>query len=159
MAAAIPFVMVAAAAISAVAAVRQGQVAKAAAEYNARINEQNSQLSREEAAARAKQHDREMYQRLGAVRAAQGKNGGAAGEGSVLDVLGDVAAQGELERQYIIYSGELKARGYENTAAYEHAVGREAQRGASLRAAGELLGGASSSYGAYGRQVTTLNRA
>jgi hypothetical protein len=154
MAAAIPFIMAASAAVAAVSAVQQGKAAKAASRYNSAIAEQNAQLSREEAAARAKQHDREMFQRLGAIKANQGKNGGAAGEGSVLDVLGDVAAQGELERQYITYAGELKARGFDNSAALDVAAGRNAQRGATLRAGTELLSGAA---GAYGRQQQ-LNR-
>lgn len=147
MAAAIPFIMVAAAVVGAASAVRQGQIAKATGDYNRKINEQNADFAREEALVKARQHDREMFMRLGAIKAAQGKNGGAAGEGSVLDVLGDAAAQGELERQYITYSGELKARGFQNTAALDSASGREAQRGSYLRASGELLGGASDAYG------------
>jgi hypothetical protein len=157
MAAAVPFMMIAAAGISAATAVRQGQIAKASGNYNATINEQNAQITREETQMLARQHDREMLQRLGAIKAAQGKAGGAAGEGSVLDVLGDVAAQGELERQNIEYRGELKARGFQNTAALDRAAGRAANQGSYLRAGAELFAGAAD-YGASGRRVTQLNR-
>lgn len=158
MAAALPFIMAASAAMGAVSAIRQGQIAKATGEYNAKINEQNADISRDEAQLRAKQHDREMFMRLGAVKAAQGKNGGAAGEGSVLDVLGDVAAQGELERQYIVYSGELKARGFQNTAALDRAAGGEAKSASYLRAGTDLLSGGAQAADMRGRQVTKLNR-
>ena len=158
MAAALPFIMAASAAIAAASAIRQGQVAKATGEYNAKINEQNAELSRDEAQMRAKQHDREMFMRLGAIKAAQGKNGGAAGEGSVLDVLGDVAAQGEMERQYIVYSGELKARGFDNTGALDRAAGKEAKSASYLRAGSELLSGGAQAGDMRGRQVTQLSR-
>lgn len=146
MAAALPFIMAAGAAVGAMSAIQQGKIAKATGEYNARIGAQNAELARDEAQMLAKQHDREMYLRLGAVRAAQGKSGGAAGEGSVMDVLGDVAAQGELERQFIVYRGDLKARGMENTAALDEATGREAGRSSYLRAGSELLSGGSDAY-------------
>src|SRR3954468_14168830 len=112
MAAAIPFVIAASAAISAIGAICQGQAAKAAADYNATINTQNAQISRQESIDLARQNDRETYLRLGAIRAAQGHAGGDAGQGSVLDIIGDQAAQSELEKQNILYRGELKARGF-----------------------------------------------
>lgn len=151
MAVAIPFIMIAGAVISAAAAIRQGQAAKAAAEYNVKIGEQNAALARDEAQAQMRQQERETYLRLGAIRAAQGKAGGAQGEGSVLDVLGDVAAQSELERQNIAYIGELKARGYTNTATLDRFQGINAERQGQLRAASEMLNGVANAYGGAGR--------
>lgn len=148
MAAAVPFIMIAAAAVSAYGAVQQGKAAKAAATFNAQVSDQNAQVSREEAQAQARQQDRETYQRLGAVRAAQGKNGGVANEGSVLDVIGDVAAQGELQKQNIQYEGELKARGFTNTSTLDRASGATAQRNSYSAAGSELLNGASNAYSA-----------
>jgi hypothetical protein len=155
MAVAIPFVMIAAAGISAYAAVRQGQVAKAAGDYNAKIGEQNAQLSRQEADMQVKQQERENYLRMGAIRAAQGKNGGAAGEGSVLDILADSAAQGELEKQMISYRGELKARGYTNSAALDRFAGDQARQGSYMKAGAELLGGGASAGYAQSRLTRT----
>lgn len=146
MAMAIPFIMLAATAVSAISAVRQGQAAKAAADYNALINQQNAGIARSDAAAQAAQVDRENYLRLGSIRAAQGKSGGVAGEGSVLDVLGDVAAQGELEKQYALYQGEQRARGYGNTATLDTFSGRNAQTAGYLKAGTELLSGGAGAY-------------
>lgn len=146
MAAAVPYIVMVGAAASAYGAVQQGQAAKAASQYNAAINEQNAQLSREEALENARLQRREEYLRLGAVRAAQGKTGGAAGEGSVLDVIGMVAAQGEEERQRILYAGELKARGFNNTSTLDRYSGAQAQKTSYFKAGSELLSGAGNAY-------------
>ena len=141
-AAALPYIQAAGAVISAVGALQQGSAAKKASQYNAQIAEQNAAIARQNAAARATQADRETYLRLGAIRAAQGHAGGEAGEGSVLDVLGDVAAQSELERQQIVYQGELQARGFSNEAELERFSGETKQAGGYWRAGSELLSGA-----------------
>jgi len=146
MAFAIPAMMIASAAIAAVGAIQQGRAAKAAGEFNANIARQNATLSREEAARQAGVQDRENYLRLGAIRAAQGKSGAAAGEGSVLDVIGDAAAQGEKQRQHILYVGELKARGYNNTASLDEFSGKQAETAGYLKAGSTLLSSASSYY-------------
>ena len=151
MAAAVPFLMAAGAVVSAVGAIQQGKAAKAAADYNATVSEQNAQIARNDAAMQAVQIERENALRLGAIRAAQGKSGGVANEGSVLDVLGDVAAQGELERQQAIYQGELRARGFTNTAQLDRYSGRQAQSAGYMRAGAELLSGGSRAYSSYTR--------
>jgi hypothetical protein len=151
MAPAIPYIMAASAAVSAIGAIQQGKAQKAAADYNAAISIQNAQIARADAAAMAQQQDRENYLRLGAIRAAQGKSGGVANEGSVLDVLGDTAAQGELEKQNILYQGEQRARGFTNTAALDTFSGKQAQRSSYMKAGSELLGGAANAASAYYR--------
>lgn len=149
MSAAIPFIMMASAVVGAISAINQGNAAKSAADYNAQINAQNAQIARNDAAAQAAQQDRLNLLRIGSIHAAQGAAGGAAGSGSVLDVLGDVAAQGELEKQNIIYQGEQRARGYSNTANLDTFSGKAAQTAGYMKAGTELIGGAASSYKAY----------
>ncbi len=146
MAFAIPALMIASAAIAAYGAIQQGQANKAAAKYNAAVNEQNAVLSRQEANDAAMQADRERYMRLGSIRAAAGKSGVQA-QGSVLDVIGDAASQSELQRQQIIYRGELKARGYNNTATLDEFSGSQAQTAGYLKAGSALLSGASTYAG------------
>lgn len=155
MAAAVPFLMAAGAVVSAVGAIQQGKAADAAAQYNATISEQNAQIARNDAAMQAVQIERENALRLGAIRAAQGKSGGVANEGSVLDVLGDVAAQGELDRQYAIYQGEQRARGFTNTAQLDRFSGKQAERSGYLRAGSELLSGGSRAYRSYNQLPRT----
>lgn len=150
-AAAIPYIMAAATAVQVVSSIQQGKAAKAAGDYNATVARQNAQMEREQTALATAQADREGRLRLGAIRAAQGASGGAAGEGSVIDVLGDVAAQNELERQNIAYRGESKARGYEGTARLEKAMGRTAVTSSYLKAGKELLSGSAATYDAWKR--------
>lgn len=149
--------MGAATAVGAAGAIQQGKATKAAAEYNATISAQNAEISRADAATQAQQIDRENYLRLGAIRTAQGKSGGAQGEGSVLDVLGDVAAQGELDKQYALYQGEQRARGFTNTATLDTFRGRQAQKAGYLKAGTELLSGGAKAYGVYASQLPATN--
>lgn len=152
-AAAIPFIVAASAVVGAAAAIQQGQTAKAAANYNVKVNEQNAQISKQEAADLALQHDRETFMRLGSIRANAAKAGGTA-EGSVLDVIGDAAAQSELEKQYIKYRGALGERQYNNTAGIDAFQGQNAQQASYMRAGSDLLSGAHGTY----KADSALNR-
>lgn len=154
-AAAIPWIIGATAVVGAIGAIQQGNAAKAAADYNATISMQNAEISRANAAAEARQIGRENYLRLGAIRAAAGRNGGVSGEGSVLDLLGDVAAQGELEKQQALYQGDLAARGYTNTATLDRFSGKNAQRAGYMKAGTDLLGGAAGAFGAQAKLTQT----
>lgn len=137
----LPILMGVGSAMSAIGALQQGQSAKSAATYNVQIATQNAAIARQNAADKAHQADRETYLRLGSIRAQQGASGGNSGEGSVLDVIGDVAAQSELERQNIIYHGELQARGFENSATLDTYTGETQQRASYWKAGSELLSG------------------
>ena len=145
----IPFLQAAGAVIGVIGALQQGQAQKNAANFNAAVAAQNAQLSRDEAAAAARQQDRETYLRLGAVRAAQGHSGGTGDAGSVLDIIGDSAAQSELEKQNILYRGELKARGYTNTATLDTISGQNAVTSSYYKAGSELLSGGVGVYKSY----------
>lgn len=155
MAAVIPFIQVAAAVVGAIGAIRQGQAARSAADYNAAIAEQNAQAIRQQSEIQTKQIERENFLRLGSIRAAQGKAGGDTGQGSVLDVIGDAAAQGELDKQNSIYRAELQARGYQNTAALDTFSGRSAQTAGFMKAGSELLGGGTNAYVTYNKLSRT----
>lgn len=157
MAAALPFIQIAGAVISAVGAMRQGEAANNAAQFNATVNLQNAQIARQNAQDEAAQADRESYLRLGAIRAAAGASGGAAGEGSVLDILADSASQSELEKQQIIYRGELQARGYQNTATLDTYSGEQAKSSGYLKAGAELLSGGANAAKSYS-QLNTPKR-
>lgn len=146
MAAILPVLQVVGTVFGVISAINQGRAQRDAANYNATIAMQNAGIARQDAAANAEQKRRETVLRLGAIRAAQGKSGGDAGTGSVLDVLGDTAAQSELERQDILYRGELAARGYTNTATLDMFQGKNAMRTAYGRAGSELLKGGVSMY-------------
>jgi len=147
-AAAIPAIMsIAGTAVAVYGVYQQGQAQKSAADYNARLAGQNAVIARQQADLRARQQDRLNRMRLGTIRATQGAAGGAQDEGSVLDIIADNAMQGELQRQEIMYEGELKARGYQGTAALDRMQGKAAGKAAAIGAGSALLGGASKTAG------------
>lgn len=154
MAAALPVLQAIGTVVSVIGALQQGSAASKAASYNAQVNQQNAVIARQNAADAAKQQDRENRLRLGSIAAAQGKSGGDAGTGSVLDVIGDVAAQGELQKQYLLYQGDLQARGYENTATLDTFSGQASKNASYLKAGSELLAGGVRTYDAYSKLNT-----
>src|SRR5574341_579159 len=93
MAVAIPIMMAVGTALAAYGAYQQGAAARKASNFNAAVARQNAIVATGQAKAKAAQIERENILRLGLIRANQGASGGTM-EGSVLDVIGDVAAQG-----------------------------------------------------------------
>lgn len=138
---------IAGAAVSAYGIYQQGMAQKSAAEYNSKVAQQNAQIARQQGELRARQQDRLNRLRLGTIRASAGASGGAANEGSVLDIIADNAVQGELQKQEILYESELKARGYEGRKGLLDMEADSAGKGAVIGAAGALIGGAQQSYG------------
>lgn len=139
-------IAVAAAAVSAYGAIQQGQAAKQQAKFNATVAQQNAQAARANSVMQQEQQQRETYKRLGAIRANQGASGGTM-EGSALDVLGETAAQSELEKQNLAYRGEMQVRGHTNTASLDLMQGKQAAKAANIQAAGTLLQAAGTAYG------------
>ena len=144
----LPIMQAAGTALSVFGQLQSGKASKQAAEFNEKINRQNAELALVEARDAARIQDRQNYLLRGSIVAAQGASGGAQ-SGSVLDVIADAAAQGELEKQMILYRGQLKARGYTNTANLDEMSGDAAQTGSYLRAGAELLSGGVNTYKTY----------
>ena len=141
------WLQIASAVFSAIGAISQGQAAGDAADFNAAVQRQNAELALRDSKMRVSQSEREQFLRMGAIRAQYGAGGtGRADEGSVLDVLADTAAQGELEKQNLLYQGQVAARGYQNTATLDDAQGANAERSGFLQAGAELLGGGAKYY-------------
>lgn len=134
--------MVASSVMSAAGSIQQGNSAKAAAEYNARVAENNAITARQQAAAQEEQHRRLARRQLGQMRAAYGASG-VTMEGSPLDILAQSAKDAELDALNIRYGGELKAQGLESEAVLERYRGKSAQRAGYMGAATGLLSGAS----------------
>jgi hypothetical protein len=139
-----------------------------AAEYNAAQAQQNAVVARQQAGASAEQQRMAATKHLGTMRASYGASG-VTMEGSATDVLAESAGLAELDRLNILYGGELKAAGYEQTAALDRnrAAGLR-QSASSAKSSGwgaagaALIGGGLQAYGmmgasAAGTPVTGLN--
>lgn len=144
---------VAGAVLQGVSAISQGNAARKQGEYNAAIATRNAGLARDQANADADAQSRVARQKMGAARAAVGASG-IGTEGSPLDVLAMSASNAELDRQNILYKGQLRALGYEDTAALEESRGRSAQKAGYIKGASALLMGGAQAYGAAPKPTT-----
>lgn len=139
---------VASSAFSAVGAIKQGNAAKAAADYNAQVARNNAEAARQRATAQAERQERQARIRRG-QNIARAAASGVALEGSALDLFEDNAIEEELDRLSILYQGEVDATGFGASASLDEMRGRAARNAGYVSAAGTLLGGAAKSAGIY----------
>lgn len=166
MAAALPFIavgmMVLGTVMSAAGAQQDGRDRKAAADFNASVADRNAGIARAQAAQDAAQQQRDARRQMGAISAGYGASGVAV-EGSPLEVLASSAYQAELDRQTIIYKGELRAMGYQDESTLERFGGETALAAGDRKAASTiLLGGsqaASMGSGMFGKPTASSSGA
>lgn len=94
---------------------QQGASKASASSYNANVATQNAAIARQNALANAAAQQRSAKKTIGSTIAGFGSSGLSL-TGSALDVLEESSMLAELDRQNIMYEGELKAIGYENEA-------------------------------------------
>ena len=148
MAVAIPIMMVAGAAISAYGAMQQSKAQAEAATYNARLSDQQAQMSLDQAGAEAATLRRQTEQRQGSLLAGYGAAGVTA-DGSPTDVLRMSVESASLDEQNVLYRGRVKATGYGNESVLNRMGAKTATEAGYYGAASSLLTGfgrAGSSY-------------
>lgn len=122
--------------------------------YNAQIAENNAVLAKKVALADAQQQHRVNAARHGKMVTQIIKQGVALDSGTPLLILAEDAAQGELEKQKILYKGEMQAYNYRNEATLQryYADAAEAAGNNSANAAmtGGILGGMKGLFGMFG---------
>ncbi len=141
------------AALSGISAISQGVAANQAAQFNAKIAERNARLARANAQAEASIVKTQTDRKAGAARAAYGASGVTL-EGSPLEVVSQIVADGELDRLTTLYQGNLEAAGFQTTAQVERASGRAALRAGVVNGASSFLLGGAYAYGGSGSQGT-----
>lgn len=133
----------AAAAASAYGSYTQGQNAKRTAEYNAAIARNEAEAARQKSVFDA-ETSREKYARLmGRQRALYSKAGVDITSGSPLLMLADQAYEAEREKESILYSGEVGAAKYLNTASMYEYTGQNAATAGMITAGSTVLSGLS----------------
>ncbi len=150
------------------AEIKAARLEGAFARDNADFTRENAMIIRSKAAQDAAQADRQARLRLGSIRAAAGASGGRLNIGSIQDILSDVAAQSELEKQTILHQSELAVRdelqrvkgfelqeqlaGIRIEAAEKGAelASRAASQAGTLGVAKALLGGAGTIFSFFG---------
>lgn len=134
--------LVAGAAIGAYMSIQSGNQESDWNKYNAQVATNNAVSARQQAAFEADLHsdDVRRMQALQRVQAAE-QGGGAMGGG--LDIIGQSARNAEMDRQAILYSGEIGAVQFESQAILDRSKGKAAKAAGPLNAASAILGGAS----------------
>lgn len=131
--------------ISTVGSIRQGEAAKIAGDYNAQVDDNNAVLAKQQAAEEGRRQEIVAAKQYGAIKANFGGSGLSGG--TAMDVLGNVAANAELDNITIRHGGDVKAAAYGNDAALQRAQGRWAMESGYIGAAGHVLqGGATAAY-------------
>lgn len=131
---------VVAAGVGTYAAVKQGNVAEAAAKDANEAEKANAKAAMDAAALEAGQVRRKNLLRLGAQRAAAAKSGVLIDD-SAADVIYDTAIQGELEALSVLYSGAQAASYSRSRGKIALAEGKAAKSASRIQASSTLIGG------------------
>ena len=134
------------AAVGVVSSLSQAQQQKSAAKYNEKLAENQAVGARQEAAAAANRQQRQSAKTIGTMQASYAASG-VSTEGSPLEVLEESARNAELDRLTILWNGESRAQGYQNTAELERSRGKNAMASGYLSAAGSAMKGFAMSGG------------
>jgi len=136
-----------------IAAIRQGQAQKAAADHNAKVAEQNATLAKAKGQEDARRTRIQTRKALGKMRAQFGANG-ASLSGSAQDLLEESAANGELNALGVEHSGLVQAANFKAEANLQRFKGRFARDAGFVSAASILLagGGKAASSGGKGKK-------
>jgi hypothetical protein len=151
-----------AAAIGAYSSIQQGNAAKAQAESQAQANEYNAEMQRRQAQAAVEQANsredlqRKQVRKLMGKQLAAGAQSGTLLNGSAGDLFRESLYDAELDALNVRYEGQMTAAGLTSGARLSDFEAKNARRAGAaaasagrLSAAGQLIGGAGSAYGAY----------
>lgn len=135
--------------ISAAGAMQQGNDTASALNRQAELQRRNAAGAIAAAKQNAYRQGLSSAKMLGGADAGYAAAGVSHDSGSVLDVIAASASNAELDRQNILYGGEIRAVNFQNQAAIDEASGVNAQRAAGFNAFAGLFGGAVKTYANY----------
>ena len=136
-------------ALSAVSSIRQGNAAKASADLQAGVLQQQAASERTRSAADERDFRANQSRVLAARRAAMGASGVSQASGSPLLVAEDFASEAELQALRIRGGGEIRATRAEQQAKLQRFQGQQAQTSGFLRSGSLLVSGGGKSFGQF----------
>lgn len=150
MAAAIPFVMLAMSAVSAVGQMQQGEAAQESANFQAAQQDQQAGQQRAIAQRQAIEQRRRSDVMQSRALAVAGASGAGVSDPTVINELADIDRVGEFNALTALYQGEESATGLEMAADSARRTGVASQQAGRLQAGSTLIGGATSFGERYG---------
>jgi multidrug efflux pump subunit AcrA (membrane-fusion protein) len=139
MAAAIPFVMIAGAAISAMGSMQAARAQQTAANYNARLEETNAVVALNQSTADAVRFRAQADKLHGELIAGFGASG--LGMEGTESVLADSVKNARLDEETIKYKGRLRSMGFYNSATLDRFSGENAVEQGQTMAASQFISG------------------
>lgn len=133
--------------------IQAGNDANARAQYEAKQQEMQADEAVAASQRDAAAEHRQGQQLLSQQRAAIAGSGGSLTDPSVIDLMGDTAAEANLAARTRMYQGDQQARGYNDAAKASRISGRNARTASLISAAGGLFSGVSSMYSRFGQQA------
>lgn len=124
--------------ISSYGAWQEGQDAKKAAEYNASVARQESQMIEQSGALDASRQRKQVSKLVGRQKAAYGASGVEL-TGSVIDTMMDTAAEGEYDAKVIEYNTKVRSIGALSQAEYQDRLAGIYERSGIIKAGTTLL--------------------
>lgn len=140
---------VAAAGVTAYGQIQQGNAQAKAYKYNAQVEEENAAQAKSAAASQANQVDRDNRRKIAEAMAAYGASGVDPNWGSPLDVMSDLATEGELSKRLVLYQGDLDARASNQRATLDRMQAKSAQTAGYISAGATVLGAVGKVAGGY----------
>lgn len=147
----------ASAVVGTVGAISTGISQNQAAKYNAQVAQNNADAATQAANFETEAERRRQMRLFGAQRAAYGK-AGVTMEGTPLDVVGDTAAEGELDALAILYQGQLGYNRGQSEASLQRYAGRSALTSGYIGAGSSILKGAGAARGLLAGGEGTVRR-
>lgn len=133
--------------LSAIGNIVQGQGEASALNYNAQIQQNNATAALISAKLNADKSSLQSNKIIGQAKANYGASGVTSDSGSVLDVIAASSANAELDKQNILYGGQIKAINADNQASLDRISANNALTGSYFGAAGNILKGGATIYG------------
>jgi len=127
---------------------QQAKAAKAQAEYNAQVAENNAIIARQNAEYEADRHDDGVRRLLASMRASQSATG-VTRTGTSLDLQLDQVSQAEMDKLEILYTGGITEQGHKQSASSQRAMGEYQASQAKSNIGTSLLTGATGIAGIY----------
>lgn len=137
-------------AVTAYSAVQAGDAQKASYDYNAKIQQAQADIAKQQADAQAQTDAQNARRHQGEIAASFAAAGVDPNAGTPLEVASDQAASDELTRQTTLYKGKIAAWGNQAQAGIDVFEGDQAAAAGESRAFSTILsGGAKAAGGIY----------
>ena len=137
------------AAVSAYSAKTSGDNAKEAADYTAKVTENNALDAQQRGSIAAAEYEDKVRRMIGTQNVTAAANGLMTNTGTPLDIMTDTAGMGKLDSLRLLNNAGRQAQGFNEQSTLDTFQGNNAQTAGTLNAAGAVLGAASSGVKSY----------